>query len=545
MALARGYAAFSASIDFVKPRPSAVATRFFRAYPRFSTFRRFSLAIAYRLSLYKLVIPYATLAAVFLLATLIAVFYFCFKNSIVPGVDDSNESHPDSRDNTAKLFLIFTSFLHFCIALCVSVALTTAFLTRYSVFDARLAVQGVQRTIKHVFQVPVGALMRLANEAEKVDLSLFSGDKTVNVVVKLFRSNKLHFRAAMKSTQILLGNMNKIDRRIADLSKIFFWFTVAVLLSVLLGLVFSLVCDLSSPKSRSIRMITFSSLVIPLLAIWSHSAASTMLAVATSDFCTSLDEYHKYIDIQAKDSPTETGRIAYDSLFDRYGLTCPSDSPITEQALRHVKTFFAASDGIPEFTRAFDGISKFQNAATWNEAKQWMRSRIRTYKDCDEQLMFAGKLAFYMCDDNPLSVVSGVSIVWLCSCAISFLFSIVIALLALGQPPTEFISARELMYIYGAPKLISILAESSKFLKSHSNFQPWWKSRNDLGVDGSSISSEEASRKNSSTNSSEDDSTISESRERERASYVTRSDRRTRTHSAHWNGNGYDSPNNV
>ncbi|KAI0560071.1 hypothetical protein FGB62_127g114 [Gracilaria domingensis] len=266
-----------------------------------------------------------------------------------------------------------------------------------------------------------------------------------------------------------------------------------------------------------------------------------MLAVATADFCTSLHEYHAFIDIQARDSPDELGNIAYDSMFERYGLTCPSESPVTGEALRHVTTFFAASDGIPEFTQAFDAMSELRNAARWNQAKRWMRSRIRTYKDCDEQRMFAGKLAFHMCDNSPLSVISGISIVWLCSCATSLLFSIVIALLALGQPATEFISARELMYIYGAPKLISILEDSAKILKTQSNYQPWWKSRNELGTDGSSVTSDEASRKNSSTRSSSDDDFMSTNRPRRSASYNTESGQRVGSSST-WKGTGYESP---
>ncbi|PXF44672.1 hypothetical protein BWQ96_05529 [Gracilariopsis chorda] len=529
-----GYAAFSAAVDYLVPHSIAVPARFFLSYPRFSDIRRFSLAQPYRQSLYKLTIPYAVVVAVLLLAALVANFYFSFKRAVVPGADDSNQSDPDKRDTTAKLYLLFSAFINFCILLCVALALVNLFVVRHAVQNVHLSVQGTRQAIRFFFQTPVDALLQFAKEAVRVDLSSYDPQHAVTQVASLFRSNLPHFRAASKSILVIFKNMNKIDRKLNQLSAAFFYFTLAVMLSVFLALACSLVCDITPPKRRRIRLFAFAFLLLPLLASWSHSAITTILAVATADFCASLQQYHVYINAQATES---SARIASDNIFDRYGLTCPSDSPITQDALDHVTKFFAATDGISDFPKAFDAISDLKTAPKWNQAKRWMRTNIRKYKECEQQRLFAGKLAFHTCGDHPTSVASGMSIVWLCSCATSLLLTIVIALLTMGQPSSEFISARELLYVYGAPKLISVLEESFEFLKTTSNYQPWWKSRRNVVTDMSSLSSEETGDVPHTKNTSSDDEfSMSTDRARRNASYTSNSDSKVKRESSHWSG---------
>lgn len=534
MTMPYGYAALSAAVDYLVPHSVAVPARFFLSYPRFSKIRRFSLAEPYRQSLYKLAIPYAVILAILLLAALVANFYFSYKRSVIPGADDSNQSDPDKRNTTAKLFLFFSAFLNFSILLAVALALVNLFVVRHAVYSVHLSVQGTRQAIHFFLQTPVDVLLRFAKQATRVDLSSYEPQHAVSQVASLFRSNLPHFRAASKSILVIFKNMNKIDRKLTQLSTNFFFFTLAVMLSVLMGLVCSFVCDITPPKGRRIRLFAFALLLIPLLASWSHSAITTILAVTTADFCASLQQYHVYINAQATDN---TARIASDNIFDRYGLTCPSDSPITHDALHHVTKFFAASDSIADFPKAVDAISDLKKAPTWNQAKRWMRTNIRKYKECEQQRLFAGKLAFYTCGDHPTSVASGMSIVWLCSCAISLLLTIVVVLLTMGQPSSEFISARELLYVYGAPKLISVLEESFELVKSTSNYQPWWKSRRNVVADVFPPSSEETGNvTHEKDTSSDDEFSMSTDRARRDASYTSHADAKVKRNSSHWSG---------
>lgn len=107
----------------------------------------------------------------------------------------------------------------------------------------------------------------------------------------------------------------------------------------------------------------------------------------------------------------------------------------------------------------------------WRQTFLWMQETLAVYVECGVQQRFGGHLTTHICSTSGVGAVSAIFQIWLYSIALSLLVTLVVVLLTLGQPPSEFCTARELLYIYGAPKLISAFGDIGGVLSKHSTFR--------------------------------------------------------------------------
>lgn len=275
-------AALASTIDYRKPADIAVAADFFHAYPRLSSIpKTFATDVAYRASIYKLAIPYAATGLVLFLAALIANFYFFFKRGVVPGADDTHESDPNSRDCTARAFLLFSWFLNLAIFICIGIAFGNAFSMRQAANNAHVALDAAKNRIIEQLQAPAVFLEDLAEKAEKGSAAL---EGTESNVLFFIRNHASSFQRVVNATEGILDSATLIDDQFKHLSLRYFLLTMSVLVASIIGLLCSFILDASIPTSKSVRIVTFALLLLPMIATWTHTAFSTSIAAASGKF---------------------------------------------------------------------------------------------------------------------------------------------------------------------------------------------------------------------------------------------------------------------
>lgn len=207
----------------------------------------------------------------------------------------------------------------------------------------------------------------------------------------------------------------------------------------------------------------------------------------TGDFCQSVSEYHRFIHSTSQGQSTSS---VPSNIFLQYGLECPGEAILNE--IRELQVFVGSTNGSEDFNKGIKATLGEEVAQKWPSAMEWIDKRLSEYNDdrCQMLLELAGQISFNICGDYGLSGVSTVGQLWLASCGLTLLFMVVVALLTFGHPPSEFCSGRELLYIYGAPKLISAFGDVPGVLKKQDTF---YKRQNNLSTVDSFTSSEDPS----------------------------------------------------
>lgn len=479
MPLQDAVASLAADFDYTRPHPISIVADFFHAYPRLSSIpKNFSVDSPYTTSIYKLAIPYAITGFLFFLFALILNFCFYFKRGVVPGTDDTRESDPNERDRTGRAFLFFSCFLNLAIVLCIGIAFNSAFIMRHAANNAQDGLIAAQGSISLLMRQPALVLQNIAEDIK----SLTPAQKTASNVITLFTRYSAAFNSIVDSTGELEKNINRLAVQLDYLSTKFFLFTISVLISCIGGLMCTFVCDATTPDARKARIISFALLLIPMVATWSHTAISTSIAAASGDFCQAASEYHTYMTSSSTQRPDITGT----NVFLKHQLGCPSDAPYAPN-LKSINIFFGNAADLGGFSLGFVQLRPETTVAEWEAGRAWMQDNLEQFSTCITQLQLAGQVSFHICGDHGVSAVSAIGQLWLCSCGLTLLFLVIVALLTWGHPPSEFVSGREMMYIYGAPQLISAFGDVREIVRRHTTFFKL-KSRNLSAGDVSLIS---------------------------------------------------------
>lgn len=515
---------FVRNAPILPARQLSAAASFFHAYPRlFGGDSEFSTSDAYRIGIYRLGIPYLATGLVLVLAALITNFYFLARRGVIPGADDTHESDPNERDCTGRAFLLFSCFLNLAIIFCVSLAFASCFTMRSAAENASQVLDAAKSNISTHVEGPGYTLQGLAVQAEKVNLDGMDESQRGFVinVVQLLEGRKPYFDNLVSRSIDWFGRIDTIDREIKHMSTSYVMFTVAVLLSCIIGLLLTFVCDSTTPDSRRIKIIAFSLLLIPLAATWAHTAISTWIAVASADFCQSVDDYHQAVLFGSSGSAFE---ISQSNIFIQYKLQCPAQTDVA-QDLSKVNLFLGTAspdifdqDG-RDFSFGFQAITNKEiSLEQWEDGRKWMQDKVLEYQDCGTQVKMAAMLSYYVCGDHGRSGISAVAQLWLCSFGLSLLFTAIVAILSFGHPPSEFCSGKELLYVYGAPQLISAFGDIRSVLTRHTTFRNMklksGKSKlSDISPTSSDLDAMEVAR----YYNFDDDSTMSTSRPRRNA----------------------------
>lgn len=198
-----------------------------------------------------------------------------------------------------------------------------------------------------------------------------------------------------------------------------------------------------------------------------------------------------------------------------FKLQCPHVLS-TKIEFNELRLFLGSSDSLNGLSGFSDGLNAIVEEDitpdVWESARNWMMDRWELYNNCDTQVMLAAMLTYHICGDQGLSAMSAVGQLWLCSCGLTLLFSAVVGLLTWGHPPSEFCSGRELMHIYGAPKLISAFDDIQSPLSKQAVY---WKLESGMHLAPDETSS--SSGTESSWRFKDDDSTMSTERPRRNA----------------------------
>lgn len=504
-------------------RQLSVTASFFHAYPRiFGGDAEFSTSDAYRIGIYRLGIPYLATGIVLVLVALIANFYFLARRGVIPGADDTHESDPNERDCTARAFLLFSCFLNLAIILCISLAFVSCFTMRSAAGNAYDVLDAAKTNISIHIEGPGYTLQGLAVQAGKVNVgSLDESQKhLVGHVVDLFKSRKQYFDNLVSRSTDWFGRLDTIHREIKNMSTRYVMFTITVMLTCIIGLLLTFVCDSTTPDSRRIKIIAFSLLLIPLAATWAHTAISTWIAVASADFCQSLDEYHQAVLVQAIGNESE---ISESNIFIQYKLQCPAETNVAQDLVEVNRVLGSASPDVFDekrrnFSFGFEAITNKQiSLEEWAAYRTWMQDRVLEFLECETQVNMAAKLSYYVCGDHGGSGVSAVAQLWLCSFGMSLLFTAIIAILSFGHPPSEFCSGKELLYVYGAPKLISAFGDIRSVLTRHTTFRKLKPGKSQLSNISPTSSDLDAMEQVARDYNFDDDSTMSTSRPRRNA----------------------------
>ena len=451
-------------INFSQPTPISRAASFFHAYPRIlNASTIFAADQSYRNGLYKLTIPYAATAIVLFLFVLIANFYFFFRKDVVPGADDTGESDPNARDHTARAFLVFSCFLNLAIIICIAVTSSGSYSLREVAVDAHDSIHKARIRIHYQLHDTVDTLQTLAEKIEQVKNSGRVFSQSMNDVYSMFKQNADVFDSVYSTTSTMLNNLQLIDDQFKYLSSSYFYFTMAVVFSLVVGIFCSFALDISTPDQKRLRIIAFSVLLIPLLGTWAHIALSTSISVACGDFCESVSEYHQYIhDVSEGKSPEQpTSNVFLD-----YQLGCGS---VTQDQIRKLTIFLGNTNGLDsKFEDGLRAIVGSELAEGWDFARKWMEDRLHSFDNkCEMQRELGGRLSYSICGDHGLSGVSTMIRLWLCSCGMTLLFVVVVGLLTFGHPPMEYCTGRELLCIFGGAKLISAFGDVKDVMRRH------------------------------------------------------------------------------
>lgn len=167
----------------------------------------------------------------------------------------------------------------------------------------------------------------------------------------------------------------------------------------------------------------------------------------------------------------EALEMSKSNIFAEFKLQCPGRTDYIRD-LKEFNLFFGDTAGYEFFNEGFKALIKDEiSGEAWANTSKWAQDRIIDYGNCDTQVALAGRLSHYICGDHGLSAVSVIGQLWLCSFGLALLFTVVVGLLTWGHPPSEFIAGRELMYMYGAPKLISAFGDIESALFRHATFR--------------------------------------------------------------------------
>lgn len=180
----------------------------------------------------------------------------------------------------------------------------------------------------------------------------------------------------------------------------------------------------------------------------------------------SVDNYQKAVLNEINGNNTQDDP---NNVFSMYKLHCPKRYANISSGLRSLNSLFGASAGFDEFPTGLELLTNGEiSIQDWEKARKWTQGKIIEYEECETQLATASLLSHYMCGETDLSAISAVGKVWLSSVGIALMFTLIVALLSCGHPPSEFITARELLFVYGAPKLISALGDVENMLGKYS-----------------------------------------------------------------------------
>lgn len=186
------------------------------------------------------------------------------------------------------------------------------------------------------------------------------------------------------------------------------------------------------------------------------------------DFCQSVGEYHRSV---LEDAAGGTPNLPRSNLFADFNLTCPRRTAAVE-GLRAVNGFLGDTAGYEFFDVGFATLTDGEiTSEAWAATRDWIQDRLAEYEGCATQVVLAGHLSYYMCGDHGRSAMSAVGQLWLCSFGLALLCTVIVGLLTWGHPPSEFVAAREMMHLYGAPKLISAFGEVDKLQSGASMYE--------------------------------------------------------------------------
>lgn len=197
-----------------------------------------------------------------------------------------------------------------------------------------------------------------------------------------------------------------------------------------------------------------------------------------------MDEYRNDVarTFREKDFLQENRDLAFD-------LHCPALSPsVTEvqKITKFVKNRGLYTKGVGNFARGFNLLTKLKtNEKDWDA----IDNALSIIVSCNLHLEVSGHLLFEICGDHELSAVSAIGQIWLCSCGLTLLFTAVVGLMTFGHPASEFCTGRELMYIFGAPLIISAFGDVRGVLHRHNTFRR--KRRKHLSISDVSYTSTE------------------------------------------------------
>ena len=197
-----------------------------------------------------------------------------------------------------------------------------------------------------------------------------------------------------------------------------------------------------------------------------------------------MDEYRNDVarTFRERDPPQEERDMAFD-------LHCPALSPKVKDVqkifkfVRNRKLIFG---GAENFVRGFNLLTGLN---TTEDDWKAIDDALSTIVSCNLHLEISGHLLFEICGDHELSAVSSIGQIWLCSCGLTLLFTAVVGLMTFGHPPSEFCTGRELMYIFGAPLIISAFGDVRGVLHRHNTFRR--KKRKHLSISDVSYTSTE------------------------------------------------------
>lgn len=265
-------------------RPVSVVATFFHSYPRmFNASRLFSSSPEYRAGLYKQGIPFFITALILLLIFIATNLYFYLRYGVFPGADDTRESEPHRRDTTGRIFLLLSFVIYLGLVVCMGIASSCAFTIRSAARTAHHVIDAAHFNVSYSIVIPAKLAVNLSQQFQQIDIADWEGTEltAVNGVVTLFKRYQQQLANLVEEAELVVQNIMSIDYHISYLSNKFFWFTIAILLACLIGLILTFVCDATLPDSTRVRITSFALLLLPMVAAWGFLAVSTWVSIAS------------------------------------------------------------------------------------------------------------------------------------------------------------------------------------------------------------------------------------------------------------------------
>lgn len=467
-------------IDYREIRVLSRGADFFHGYPRLgpSTIdgvasNVFAVTAAYRRSLVYLGLPY--LATAFVLVAIAITFnlYRYCRRGISPGADDTKDSNPSYRDCTAKAYLFFSAFLYISIFLLIGAAFGANNTMRHAAQSSKHALHTLSADLSREVIAPsiilTGLLDTIRHKLRSNPSLLQVHQSTLVPAVQLINDNAGAFRAVRKGLVTIRSELANIDSYIQWVSLTVHGAITATLLCFIVGNFLVYFCDVSPPRAHRTRVAMIILFALPLAASWALVALCTSIGAATGDFCYSLRDYHRLISYQSGSAGPPSTPINGANIFIKFDLGCPAHSTIGTQ-LGQVNQFFIKAANQSTFWHAMELLDGRHNHSEWAKGMRWSEDRFKDFSKCQEQLRFGGLLSYHMCDTHNSSAAAAITLMWLSAVGLSLLFGVLLFMSSLGQPPAEFATGQEMLYLYGAPKLISMFGDSKGALSRHSTF---------------------------------------------------------------------------